>query len=244
VASTLEAVLADPAVLPSQLPVRVGLYRALLKILNSIPLNGEVSSEPTPATLAAAQKQMAVLTPRARQAVLLVAVEEFSMAEVALILDVETSQLSQLLEEASEQIYGQMATSAVIIEDEPLIALDLQRLVVELGHRVVQIACTAKQAVEAVRTERPGLVLADICLADGSSGLDAVKEILQTISVPVIFLTAYPQQLPTGSRPEPTFLIKKPFHAASVKAVISQALFFDVRSGLQKRQLKCADPRE
>ena len=107
----------------------------------------------------------------------------------------------------------------MIIEDEPLIALDLERLVTELGHRVVKIARTERQAIEAVKRARPGLILADIQLADGSSGLDAVNEILRTFSVPVIFVTAYPQRLLTGTRPEPTFLIAKPFHPDNVKAI-------------------------
>ena len=115
-------------------------------------------------------------------------------------------------------------------EDEPLIALELERLVQGLGHRVVRIARTEQQAVEAVRLTRPGLVLADIQLADGSSGLDAVNEFLQGFSVPVIFVTAYPERLLTGTKPEPTFLVSKPFHPDALKAVISQALFFDMRS--------------
>ena len=77
---------------------------------------------------------------------------------------------------------------------------------------------------------RPGLVLADIRLADGSSGIHAVNEILRTFSVPVIFITAFPQTLLTGTKPEPTFLIRKPYNPEEVKAVISQALFFDVRA--------------
>jgi CheY-like chemotaxis protein len=121
-----------------------------------------------------------------------------------------------------------MSTNVVIIEDEPLIALDLEQLVTDLGHRVVRIARTARQAVEAVTSLRPGLVLADIQLADGSSGLDAVNEILSSIQVPVIFVTAFPQRLLTGTRPEPTFLITKPFQAENLKAIISQALFFNV----------------
>ena len=72
-------------------------------------------------------------------------------------------------------------------------------------------------------------MLADIQLADGSSGLEAVNEILTTITVPVIFITAYPERLLTGQKPEPTFLITKPFQPETVKAVISQALFFDIR---------------
>ena len=70
----------------------------------------------------------------------------------------------------------------------------------------------------------PGLVLADIQLADGSSGLDAVDDILEIDSVPVIFITAYPERLLTGERPEPTFLVTKPFATESVKATIAQAL--------------------
>jgi hypothetical protein len=46
----------------------------------------------------------------------------------------------------------------------------------------------------------------------------------------VIFITAYPERLLTGERPEPTFLITKPFQPEIVKAVISQALFFDANA--------------
>jgi CheY-like chemotaxis protein len=70
-------------------------------------------------------------------------------------------------------------------------------------------------------------VLADIQLADGSSGIDAVKDILARLDVPVIFITAFPERLLTGERPEPTFLITKPFQRSTVKAAISQALFFN-----------------
>ena len=96
----------------------------------------------------------------------------------------------------------------------------------ELGHRVTGAATTYDEAVEAVSRHKPGLVLADIQLADGSSGIDAVKDILKRIDVPVIFITAFPERLLTGERPEPTFLITKPFQPETVKAAIGQALFF------------------
>jgi two-component SAPR family response regulator len=63
-------------------------------------------------------------------------------------------------------------------------------------------------------------------LADGSSGLDAVDDILAIAQVPVIFITAYPERLLTGDRPEPTYLVTKPFQEGTVKTTISQALFF------------------
>jgi len=229
VVSTLEAMLADPTIFPDDLPSRIALYRTFLKILNSIEWNTDKTRDAALPELEAAQRNLELITPRARQTFLLIAVEEFSPQDAALVMDVDAAELQRLVDEAGREIARQIATDVVIIEDEPLIALDLERLVTTLGHSVVKIARTERQAIEAVKRARPGLILADIQLADGSSGLDAVNEILRSFSVPVIFVTAYPQRLLTGMRPEPTFLIAKPFHPENVKAIISQALFFDVR---------------
>ena len=143
------------------------------------------------------------------------------------------SEASGLVEQAGREIADQVATSVLIIEDEPIIALDIEAMVQELGHTVTGIARTHKEAIALVKAKKPGLVLADIQLADGSSGLEAVNEILLGISVPVIFITAYPERFLTGEKPEPAFLITKPFQQEAVKAAISQALFFDRRAGRQ-----------
>ena len=119
-----------------------------------------------------------------------------------------------------------MATTVLIIEDEPVIAADIQALVMELGHRVSEVATTRAEARAAAERNPPGLILADIQLADGSSGIDAVRDILVDTAASVIFITAFPERLLTGERPEPTFLITKPFQPETVKAAISQALFF------------------
>jgi CheY-like chemotaxis protein len=185
-----------------------------------------------------------MLAPRARQAFLLIAVEDFSPGEAALVLDVDEEELRQLVDEAGREIARQIATDVVVIEDEPLIALDLQHIVTSLGHRVVKIARTEQQAIDAVKRAKPGLILADIQLADGSSGLDAVNEILRSFSVPVVFVTAYPQRLLTGTRPEPTFLITKPFHPDSIKAIVSQALFFDIRGRPEPTRPSAGEPSQ
>jgi CheY-like chemotaxis protein len=80
--------------------------------------------------------------------------------------------------------------------------------------------------VQTALAERPGLVLADINLGEGGSGIDAVSEILDSFDIPVIFITAYPEKLLTGERPEPTYLVAKPFLPESVQATVGQALFF------------------
>jgi CheY-like chemotaxis protein len=113
--------------------------------------------------------------------------------------------------------------------------MDLEGIVEGLGHRVSGVARTHTEAVKAVNHHKPGLVLADIQLADGSSGLDAVNEMLGSFAVPVIFITAYPDRLLTGERPEPAFLITKPYQPDTVKAIVSQALFFERRAQLRDR---------
>ena len=166
------------------------------------------------------------MTPEGRQVLLLTTLEGFPPREAAMITGHSEAEIGALVREAVAEIDRQTATTVLIIEDEPLISLDLSEIVESLGHRVTTVARTADQAVEAARAAPPGLVLADIQLADGSSGLDAVRDILGHFEVPVIFVTSFPERLLTGQRPEPTFLITKPYDPNAVKAAISQALFF------------------
>ena len=227
VVAAIERILAGKA---GSIPARIALYRSVLAEVDALEARPITASVPPSQVVDPVQRNLAALTPVGRQAFLLVAMEEFSVQDAALVLEMSPDEVSALLEDANQDIAAQIATDVVIIEDEPLIAMDLEQLVQDLGHRVVRIARTERQAIDAVRQTRPGLVLADIQLADGSSGLDAVNEFLQIFSVPVIFVTAFPERLLTGAKPEPTFLVSKPFQAEALKAVISQALFFDMRS--------------
>jgi DNA-directed RNA polymerase specialized sigma24 family protein len=229
VVATLEALIADPGTFPRELGPRVGLYHLFLQMWSSVGLNTQAAAPE--ADRSAAERNLDALTPRSRQAFLLRTVEGFPIEEVAQIMKVTTSDAAGLVQSAGQEIAEQVATDVLIIEDEPIIALDIETMVEELGHRVTGVARTHREAIALVAKKRPGLVLADIQLADGSSGLEAVNEILSAIEVPVIFITAYPERLLTGDRPEPAFLITKPFQPEAVKAAISQALFFDRRAG-------------
>ena len=229
VAATLEAIIADPASFPSDLPPRVALYRVFVKIWSSThrgerPLRAGALED-------SLQRNLEALPAISRQAFLLRTVEGFSLDEVASVLETNPQHAAELLDTAGREIAEQVATSVLIIEDEPIIALDIESMVRELGHEVTGVARTHREAVDMVRARTPGLVLADIQLADGSSGLEAVNEILTTIDAPVIFITAFPERLLTGEKPEPAFLVTKPFRPETVKATISQALFFDRKAG-------------
>lgn len=229
VVATLEALIADPDAFPKDLPHRQALYKVFLKLWSTS--DPDALGVAPPASLAAVERNLSAITPLPRQAFLLRTVEGFAPDEVAAILGKPTDVVSALIDQAGREIAQQVATDVLIIEDEPIIALDIEAMVRDLGHEVTGVARTHKEAIESVKQRRPGLVLADIHLADGSSGLDAANEILNSIDLPVIFITAYPERLLTGEKPEPAFLITKPFQADTVRATISQALFFDRKAG-------------
>jgi DNA-directed RNA polymerase specialized sigma24 family protein len=224
VAAALEAILADHDIIEREASARVGLYKVLTRIWNSVDLNdvGDPADGQLPV-----ERRLAHIPRLPRQAFLLVSLESFSEEEAAEILDTDVSALRDLVKEAGCELAAEIATDVLIIEDEALIAMDLEHLVEELGHRVIGVARTHAKAIAIAKTQVPGLILADIHLADNSSGLDAVNELLRGYEVPVIFITAYPERFLTGERPEPAFLIAKPFQPSAVSAVISQALFFE-----------------
>ncbi len=234
VRATLEAALADEDLKTSLNGGRIPLYQAFNKVWSSAYLDVAAGSDQasdghtseSSEHEAGAQNRLGAITPLNRQALLLTTLEDFSAAQAGQIMDLSTAQVESLVAEAVSEIDKEQATSVLIIEDEPLISMQLEDLVTALGHEICGTAATRTQALEVVAERSPGLVLADIQLADGSSGLDAVDDILAIGSVPVIFITAYPERLLTGDRPEPTYLVTKPFQEKTVRAAISQALFF------------------
>jgi DNA-directed RNA polymerase specialized sigma24 family protein len=228
VRAALEAIVAEPDSFPRDADVRVGLYRVFQRIWRSA--NVDESELPMAAgeeREQIAQARLQAITPLSRQALLLTAMEGFSPADTAYLIDTTAEEVESLVSDAMAEIDRQTRTDVLIIEDEPIIAMDLETIVRDLGHSVSGVAVTRDEAVAQALAHRPGLVLADIQLADDSSGIDAVKDILADFAVPVIFITAFPERLLTGERPEPTFLITKPFQRSTVKAAISQALFFN-----------------
>jgi CheY-like chemotaxis protein len=227
VAAMLEAIIEDPSLFDGNCDARTAVYKVFSRIWNAMPMN--VASGCQPASTPA-ERRLEEITPMPRQAFLLTAVEGFSPEQAAEVLGVSAPAFAKLIDDAGHEIGIQTSTSVLVIEDEPIIAMELERLVADLGHSVAGNARTREEAVQIARRTRPGLVLADIKLADGSSGLDAVRDILQSFEVPVIFITAYPESLLTGERPEPAFLIIKPIEEDMVRAIISQALFFDAKA--------------
>ena len=226
VRACLETIVADPSVIGSDSTPRVGLYRLFHKLWGSANVDLRAVGTRPQTAAAGVERKLGELTPARRQALLLTAMEGFNVGDTARILAVGEAEVKQMVAQAVREISDQPSTKVLIIEDEPIISLDLQSIVREMGHTVAAIATTRDEAVRAARKTEPGLVLADIKLADGSSGIDAVRQILSEVQVPIVFITAYPERLLTGERPEPTFLVTKPFVPETVRVAVSQALLF------------------
>lgn len=228
VRAALEAIVASPEDFPRDVDPRLGLYRTFHAIWSTANIEeGDDPDLELDGAEGIAQARLSRITPVSRQALLLTSLEGFSTDDAAYLIGVSSEDVDSLVAEAMTEIERQTHADVLIIEDEPIIAMDIEMIVRDLGHNVTGVAVTRTEAIAQARQSPPTLVLADIQLADDSSGIDAVKDILAEFSVPVIFITAFPERLLTGTRPEPTFLITKPFQRATVKAAISQALFFD-----------------
>lgn len=227
--ATMEAIVADRSLLDAALGARVSLFRAFQSVWSS---SGSKLGDPTDTAApvgaeARAQARMATLTPRSREALLLRVIEEFRSEEVAQIMRITPPEADALVQAAMREMEAEVPGKVLIIEDEPLIAMDIRNIVQDMGHSVTGIAPTRREAVRLGEELRPDLILADIQLADNSSGIDAVNDLLSALGdVPVVFITAFPDRLLTGERPEPAFLITKPFTQEQVRSSVSQAIFF------------------
>lgn len=230
-AATLEALLADRSVFEQGYSDKVALFRAFHLIWSSAGAPVEVEDV---GIAKRAQSHLARLTNNTREALLLRTVEEFSIEEIGQVMDIDPSEVQHLIGVARREMEDSVKGRVMVIEDEAIIAMDLQDIVAEMGHAITGVARTASGAVRLAEKEKPDLILSDIQLADGSSGIDAVNEILRAAAdIPVIFITAFPERLLTGERPEPAFVITKPYSEDQVRSAISQAMFFASTETLQ-----------
>lgn len=212
-----------------QQAVRLLLFRSLIDVELA-----DIDAGRSPATMSDTIADERIVASRVRSlppevaiVLLLSTLEGFDPEEVAFIMRLTPAEALSRLEAAQAVLEAQAATDVLIIEDEPVIAMDIAGIVRQAGHRVLGIAATQAEAVEMATSATPGLVLADIRLADDSSGIKAVDEIRARRLVPVIFITAYPERLLDDQRAEPSLLITKPFNDHLLKVAIAQALEID-----------------
>ena len=229
-AATLEAILTDRSVLQDEDDTRLGLFRTFHAIWQS---SGQPVAEADSVRERRAQDHLRRLTPNSREALLLRTIEELRYDQIARVMQVDQREAEELVQIALNEMGQAISGKVMVIEDEMIIAMDLKGIVQAMGHEVTGVARTHTQAVDLAGKARPDLILADIQLADGSSGIDAVNEMMREMGdIPVIFITAFPERLLIGDRHEPAFLISKPYSEEQVRSAVSQAMFFASTEGL------------
>jgi CheY-like chemotaxis protein len=218
VAESLKALLAEPESEPAPdgPDARRQLYRFVTDAFTAARVGAAAADEPG---LSAQQRQLLLLT----------SLEELSAEDAAPIVRLSVEDASASLAAAREQLRASAATDVLIIEDEPIIAMDIEELVQTCGHNVVGVATSEEQAVEIARRTKPGLILADINLGIGGDGQSAVARIMTSHYAPVIFVTAYPERLLTGDAVEPAYVITKPFEPMTLAVATYQAVTGGVR---------------
>ncbi|WP_163848647.1 response regulator [Pseudooceanicola aestuarii] len=223
-AATLEALLEDPAIMDQARSTKVSLFGAFHAIWVT---SGTPVDEGETGLRAKALAHLSKLTTNTREALLLRSIEEFSFDDIAEIMQTSPAEAQELVAIAQRELADSVTGKIMIIEDEAIIAMDLQSIVADMGHAVTGVARTRDEAVKLGMAERPDLIFADIQLADNSSGIDAVNDLMRELGdLPVIFITAFPERLLTGEKPEPAFLITKPYTEEQVRLAASQAMFF------------------
>ncbi len=223
VCATLETALADPAALDRMASSATGLFAAFSVLWNTVDPQ---SAQSTDVVDQPGGSQLGRMPPLRRQALLLNQLEEFSLGQTAEILNISEAEAAALVAAARDDITREPVVRVLIIEDEPTIANYLEDIVRLGGHEIVGKAATASEALAAFQQYHPNLILSDVQLADGSSGIDVVDAMQHTSPVQVIFITAFPQKFLTGGGREPAFMITKPFREETVRTTISQTLFF------------------
>jgi len=123
---------------------------------------------------------------------------------------------------ANERIY--------IVEDERIIAIDLQRRLERLGYVVCGSASDAEEALAGIRSTKPDLILMDIVLPGAVDGIDVAVQVRRELNVPVIFLSAYTdaRTLERAKAANPLGYILKPFKERELATMLEMALFKSV----------------
>jgi CheY-like chemotaxis protein/DNA-directed RNA polymerase specialized sigma24 family protein len=218
----LEVVLSDPKLIEGGDDLKAQVFTVFHKVCRGLdPADYPADDK---AVDPAMERQIAALPPADRQMLLLVSLEGFPVAKAAAIIGIPETEARDKLLKARLELQRHVGAKVLVIEDETVIAMDIAVTVRSAGHTVVGVADTVAKAIELSREHHPDLVLADIQLKGGDSGLDAVAGILTTANVPVIFVTGFPEALLTGERPEPAFVVTKPFDPEVLTATIGQAL--------------------
>lgn len=117
--------------------------------------------------------------------------------------------------------------NVLVVEDESIVSKDIQHSLKKLGYNIVGASATGEKAIELAVSENPDVILMDIMLKGEMNGIEAADAIKKKFSVPIIFLTAYADELTLSKAKitQPYGYILKPFKEIDLHTTIEMAIY-------------------
>ena len=197
------------------------LYTLLNELFDINPGATASSGEPGHPIEAA----LSSLPERERRVFLLVSLEELSTPQAADVMGVSADEARDALGRAQSAMREQLVANILIVEDDAIIAYDLTETVLGMGHKVCGTAATMEEALAAAAANQPSLALMDLRLAHGGSGITTAQALRETRALPIIFVTAFAEELKQRGLDYLGPVIKKPFTREQIERAITQAVF-------------------
>lgn len=119
-----------------------------------------------------------------------------------------------------------MSSRILIVEDQFIVAADLEAKLVKLGYKVIGTAASGEEAIELAEQRRPDVVLMDIQLQGRMTGTEAAQRIRQETGSAIIFVTAFAAVFlrdPAIMQP-PGLCLSKPFSTLQLKSALESVL--------------------
>ncbi|WP_245613094.1 PhyR family response regulator anti-anti-sigma factor [Skermanella stibiiresistens] len=228
VTRAMEDALGDPVTFRLDADEEVATRRRLYALLNTLfdaPTGG--AGGKTAATEAGHPMEAALgtLPELERRVFLLVSLEELPTSQAADVLDLPVEQIREALGRAQNAMREQLVANILIVEDDAIIAYDLTETVLAMGHKVCGTAATMEEALAAAAANQPSLALMDLRLAHGGSGITTAQALRESRALPIIFVTAFAEELKQRGLDYLGPVIKKPFTREQIERAITQAVF-------------------
>jgi two-component system response regulator LytT len=128
--------------------------------------------------------------------------------------------------------------SVLVVEDENIVAKDIQQSLLKMGYKVIGTASSGEKAKEILKENQPDIILMDIMLKGNMSGIDTAEYVKDIYDLPVIFLTAYADEntLSKAKITEPYGYILKPFKEIDLHTSIEMALYKHKKTSELKKE--------
>jgi len=201
-------------------PVRLPLYSLLHNLFDH-----EGPWPAPPPSTHPMETALAMLPETERRLFLLVSLEELTIVDAARILDIGLNEARALMTDAQEALREALIANILIVEDDAIIAFDLAETVRNMGHKVCGTATTMEAALATARSCQPTLALMDLRLAHGDSGITTAQVLRRSSELPIIFVTAFGDELTRQGLEHLGPIIRKPFTREQIERAITQAVF-------------------